>query len=270
MEAAWVAARRGHHVTLHEASPSLGGAVRLAAKAPYLAGLADVTHWQESELYRLGVDIRLGSYIDAADLVGSNADVVMVAVGSMPRCDGMQIALPGLTDTGLGHASVSSSWDILNGETPVNRGDRFIVFDDTGHFEATALAEYLLSKGASVDFITRFASLAPLMDFTMRSAAAIVRLNQSGRFQLHPLAYVKKVRVADKALDLGSLAGKPDRVLDYDRAAYVGYNESLGAAFAEQLKALGYNGEIKVIGDALSARYLPGAIHDGFNSGLAA
>ena len=61
MEAARVAALRGHQVTLADATPELGGMINFAAKLPLRHGIADLTVWQESEIYRLGVDVRLST-----------------------------------------------------------------------------------------------------------------------------------------------------------------------------------------------------------------
>ena len=54
MEAARVAAIRGHKVILAEANPYLGGAIRAAGKVPTRHNLIDIVTWLEEEVYRLG------------------------------------------------------------------------------------------------------------------------------------------------------------------------------------------------------------------------
>ncbi|MDE2621511.1 MAG: FAD-dependent oxidoreductase, partial [Sphingomonadales bacterium] len=78
MEAARIAALQGHAVVLLEASAQLGGQVNVARRAPKQQSLGDVTWWQEQELYRLGVDIRLGTYAEADDVRALAPDVVYV------------------------------------------------------------------------------------------------------------------------------------------------------------------------------------------------
>ncbi len=64
LEAAWVAAARGHDVVLLERASELGGKVRLAALLPGRAEMAGFADWRAGECARRGVDIRLG--VDAA------------------------------------------------------------------------------------------------------------------------------------------------------------------------------------------------------------
>jgi hypothetical protein len=79
MEAARVAAERGHAVTLAEAESRLGGAIKLAMLAPTRANLGDITQWLEQEVYRLGVDVRRSTYVDADDIIGGGWDEVILA-----------------------------------------------------------------------------------------------------------------------------------------------------------------------------------------------
>src|SRR3546814_2354651 len=74
MEAARVSRLRGHNVILAEAAPQLGGQVRIAALAPRHQGIGDYTLWQEAEIYRLGVDVRLSTYLDGGDADAFGAD----------------------------------------------------------------------------------------------------------------------------------------------------------------------------------------------------
>src|SRR5690606_17696847 len=68
MEAAHTAARRGHHVTLHEARPHLGGLTRLARRAPHRQDIAVHCDWLAGELERLGVTIHLDSLVGPDEL----------------------------------------------------------------------------------------------------------------------------------------------------------------------------------------------------------
>ncbi len=80
MEAARVAALRGHDVTLFEGSTQLGGALRFAALV-YEPNLRLLT-WLTAEMARLGVDVRAGVTADPAAVRALSPDVVIVATGA--------------------------------------------------------------------------------------------------------------------------------------------------------------------------------------------
>jgi 2,4-dienoyl-CoA reductase-like NADH-dependent reductase (Old Yellow Enzyme family)/thioredoxin reductase len=84
MEAARVAAMRGHRVTLCEREPRLGGMLNVAATPPGKEKLHWITEYFAHELPRLGVEVRLGKTLDAEKVRALNADVVIVATGSEP------------------------------------------------------------------------------------------------------------------------------------------------------------------------------------------
>jgi NADPH-dependent 2,4-dienoyl-CoA reductase/sulfur reductase-like enzyme len=93
MEAARVAARRGHAVTLVDAAPRLGG--RWAYAAATSAVNADLLRWLEHQLMLRDVTVRLGEWLDADAIVASGADAVVVATGARwPRASNPGADLP--------------------------------------------------------------------------------------------------------------------------------------------------------------------------------
>ena len=85
LKVAEIAARRGHAVTLFERSDHLGGQVRLAARQPYHEEVAEVTHYLEAAIRRLGVEVWLNVEVEADQLLELQPDVVVVATGSQPN-----------------------------------------------------------------------------------------------------------------------------------------------------------------------------------------
>jgi 2,4-dienoyl-CoA reductase (NADPH2) len=83
LEAARVAALRGHEVTLYEKARRLGGLVPMAAvvKGTYLEDLPGFVRYFEHQLQRLGVKVKLGREVTPAVLEQANADAVIVAAG---------------------------------------------------------------------------------------------------------------------------------------------------------------------------------------------
>lgn len=85
LEAARRTAFSGHGVVLCERRGWLGGQIRLAAKIPCRAEIADMLPWYERQLARYGVDVRLNTSVDEALLDEIRPDVVFVATGSVPQ-----------------------------------------------------------------------------------------------------------------------------------------------------------------------------------------
>lgn len=94
LEAARVAAERGHEVVLAEAFPRLGDAFRLAGEQPRRGQIVDLLDWCERQLAALGVDLRLATYLDSDDIAAVGADHVILATGALPAGSGFQKALP--------------------------------------------------------------------------------------------------------------------------------------------------------------------------------
>src|SRR5438034_970747 len=69
LEAARLAALRGHKVTLLEAAPSLGGQVMVAARAPKREDYAAIAHWLIGQVRKAGVEVRLNTPADVADVL---------------------------------------------------------------------------------------------------------------------------------------------------------------------------------------------------------
>src|SRR4030095_7339385 len=84
LEAARVAAERGHKVVLFEAASQLGGQLLLAVRATWRRDLIAIVDWRTAELARLGVDVRLNTYATADDVLREKPDAVIVATGGMP------------------------------------------------------------------------------------------------------------------------------------------------------------------------------------------
>lgn len=270
MEAARVAALRGHHVTLAEASIDLGGALRIAARAPQRHGIADIAVWLEQEVYRLGVDVRLSTYLSADDICGMAPDAVILATGSMPRMDGIQLSHPGEPIAGIDRPQVLSSWDLLL-ERPPRAVKSAVVIDDVGHYEGIAAAEHLVAQGAEVHFVTRHTAFAHQMEAALSAEPALQRLAR-GRFTLHLRTRALAIGHDDVELLPGFLpAGGPGAFrVPADRVVFISHNQPNRDLANELADALAGSGiALQVVGDANSPRFLPVAIREGRLAGMA-
>ncbi len=260
MEAARLAALRGHAVILAEASASLGGAVNVAKLAPKLYGLADITEWLEREVYRLGVDVRLSSYMDADDIRAEQADNVIIATGSLPRVNGFQIAAPGEPAKGTELPHVISSTDLLT-RKDITFGQTALILDDIGHYEAIAAAEYLITKGVAVTWVTRFSMFAPQADSFSRATPALERLFM-GEFELLTRHHLAEVRPGE--CSVRPLQGARLRTVPADHVIMVQPGEPLRDIYND---LRGTIPGLTIIGDAATPRDVQFAISEGHMAG---
>jgi 2,4-dienoyl-CoA reductase-like NADH-dependent reductase (Old Yellow Enzyme family) len=141
MEAARVAAERGHRVSLLEATPQLGGQLLLAARASWRRDMISIVDWRVAELEHLDVQVHYNSYVDGADVLALDPDVVIVASGGLPNFGDLE-----------GADLCCSVWDLLSGD--VKPGRHVLVYDGTGRHEALSCAEQLAIDGAKVTLVT--------------------------------------------------------------------------------------------------------------------
>src|SRR3954452_21149733 len=84
MKVAEIAARRGHRVRLLERRDRLGGQVRLASNVPGRHEVGEVVRYLETQVRKLGIDVRCGVTATADDETLADAETVVVATGSQP------------------------------------------------------------------------------------------------------------------------------------------------------------------------------------------
>lgn len=137
LEAARVAALRGHQVTLIEAAPRPGGQVLLAASGSWRKDLIGIVDWRLGELERLGVTMRFNQYVELDDVLREEPDVVIVATGGVPDLQ----SLPG------GELCLSV-FDALTQPPP--KAGSVLVCDGTGRHNAYLCAERYVEAGLEV------------------------------------------------------------------------------------------------------------------------
>ena len=151
LEAARVAAERGHEVTILEASSKAGGQIGLAAQNLRRKELIGIVDWRLSELGRLGVDIRYGVWAEKDDVLALKPDAVVVAAGGLPQN-------PALSE---GDDLVTSSWDIISGA--IKPAGNVLVYDDSGAHQGMTAAEIVANAGSAVELVSPERFFAPDM-----------------------------------------------------------------------------------------------------------
>lgn len=156
LEAARVSAERGHKVVLFEAGPKLGGQMLSAVRATWRRDLIAVVDWREAELERLGVDVRLNTYAEAADVLREEPSAVIVATGGIPDNGWVE-----------GGEHCTTVWDMLVDATQAK--DDVLVYDGTGRHQATSCALHLAELGKEVQFVTIDEQIAVEMEYPSRT-----------------------------------------------------------------------------------------------------
>ncbi len=258
MEAARLAALRGHKVTLVEASNDLGGQINFAKRAPFRHTIGDITTWQEGQIFKLGVDVRLSTFFTAEDVAAENPDHVIVATGSTPRMDGLSLLDPSVPTRGVDQAHVLSSHAVMTSPPDVE-GKQIVVGDDVGHYEAIGVAELLLEKGAEkVTFITRLHSLAPQMEVSFNAEEAKKRLHKTKRFDVIPNASV--VSIGNGTAEIAIAFDSYRQQIDADYVVLVSSNRCNRELFDDLSDS---KMSVSLIGDARSPRFIETAIKEG-------
>lgn len=151
LEAARIAAVRGHQVVLLERKLRLGGQLRLVTQLgtrPYFGAYLD---WLVREVASAGADVRLGAEADRAAIAAECPQTVIMATGSHDF-------VPADIAAAVGHCVTDA--DVLTGRVTVLPRGRVMIYDAEGHIRGVSLACMLSQRDCAVDYVTPFATVA--------------------------------------------------------------------------------------------------------------
>ncbi|KIC21216.1 MULTISPECIES: NADH:flavin oxidoreductase [unclassified Leisingera] len=151
LEAARVAAERGHDVTVFEAAAEPGGQVRLTVQNPRRAEMIGIIDWRMAQCAARGVAFRFNTWAEAEDVQALDPDVVIVATGGMPCMM--------LHETGGDLPHAVSSWDVISGD--VKPAGHVLIYDESGDHPGLMAAESAANAGAKVEVMTPDRTFAP-------------------------------------------------------------------------------------------------------------
>jgi len=250
MEAAWVAARRGHDVILCEEAGQLGGQGLLAGVPPGREEWAEMVRYLSRQVDRTGVEVMLGTPASPEVVEEINPDVVVMATGAKQLVPGIE---------GIDGPNVVMSWDVLSGEA--DTGDRVVVVGggavgiETGTFLAekgkdVTVLEMLDTCGADIGLSTRWTILQDAVRAGVKLAetCSVKKITPDG-VTADRCGEPAEFEADTVVIAVGSV---PDTDLEKDLEA-----EGLLAGI-----------ELKKIGDCVEPRKAIDAIHEGFEVGL--
>ena len=174
LEAALAAAKRGYAVTLAEATTTLGGRVARERTLPGLAAWGRVADYRIGQLGPMSnVDIYRDSHLSADDVLAMGAQHVAIATGASWRRDAvarLHLA-PIPTDPAM---PVFTPDDIMAGAGPT--AGRVMIYDDDHFYMGSVIAEVMIARGCSVDFVTPAVKVAEWTDNTLEQRTIMRRL----------------------------------------------------------------------------------------------
>ena len=146
MEAARIAAQRGHLVTLFEKSDKLGGQLKLAIKVPFKKEIKEEIDYLAYQMERLKVDTILGKKADVKTIDSLSPDVVIVATGAIP-------AAPDFMNS---KTKTVTAWDVLDERADL--GENILIVGGGSVGLETAL--YLACQDKKVTVLEQLKSFA--------------------------------------------------------------------------------------------------------------
>jgi 2,4-dienoyl-CoA reductase-like NADH-dependent reductase (Old Yellow Enzyme family)/thioredoxin reductase len=155
MEAARVAALKGHDVTLYEKADELGGQALLAEKLPGREEVGGLIRWQKIQLPQAGVKVVTGTEATAQMVLDMNPDAVVVATGSTWMRNGYS-GMAHMETTGWQEDNVCTADEVVRGiaSGDTNFGKKAFIFDGRCDITAIGVAEMLVDQGCEVRLIT--------------------------------------------------------------------------------------------------------------------
>ena len=178
LEAALQLGRRGYRVTLAEASTVLGGRVTRERSLPGLSAWGRVADYRTGQIAPMpNVEVYLDSHLTADDILGMEMQHVAIATGAHWRRDAvarLHLA-PIPTDAAM---PVFSPDELMAGQGPT--GGRVVVYDDDHFYMGSVMAELLVARGCTVEFVTPAPVVAEWTKNTLEQGTIQRRLMELG------------------------------------------------------------------------------------------
>ena len=258
MEAARVAALRGHKVTLYEKSRKLGGQLIQAAIPPHKSELGGLIDYQKGQLKKNKVKVELGKELTAAEVKKAKPDAVIVATGVKPVVPSDEV--PGLDTL----SNVVMAEDVLMGKAKT--GDRVLVIG--GDLVGCEVAEFLADKGKQVTVARRSQFMANKMNPDMRMLL-VDRLKQKGVRLVPNVIYQKAtdtgvgVHVRGGVTSMAEIAADAMKSIPADTIV-IAAGSTPNTDVADKLKGV----PAQSVGDCVEPRRILEAMREGWKAAL--
>lgn len=249
LEAARVAATKGHRVVLFEREAEIGGAVRLGSVPPGKEKMRWLLEYYEQVLADLGVDVRTSAMATANVVMAEHPDEVIVATGSDPLIP----PVPGIDGP-----RVLLYTDVLRGELPSGQrtvmpsGEQIVV--GGGGLVGCETALHLAENGNSVTIIEMLPDIALGME-------PISRFYLLRELTQHEVAVHRQARIV-------SLSDTSVRVSNDGILAEIPFQHFVVAFGGKPRDFAQLPVPTRVAGDAVRVGKLVEAVRDGYAVGM--
>jgi 2,4-dienoyl-CoA reductase (NADPH2) len=252
LEAARVAAERGHAVTLYEAGTALGGQFGYAASVPHRADLNGLLDFQRLALQRNGARVELDAPIRGPGDLASLPDVVVVATGAVPK------PVP----EAFQRAGVLSWFDVLRDGAPEPvAGNKAVLVDDgSGFWWTYGVAEAITERGWQLTIVSPTMSLPNNIPGESVSGL-LARLGSRGtRYRILTVL----TDVAAGCAELTDVTSGDSESVPADLIV-LQTGRAVAASPAASFREAGI--ECIEIGDCVAPRRMSNAVHEGYAAG---
>lgn len=248
MEAARIAALRGHDVTLFQKESQLGGKLPIIDQPASKKNFGLLNPYLQRQVKMAGVKVKLSTPATASIILEQKPDAVIVATGAISIKPEIK---------GLDNASVIDAIDFLSGKA--SAGKRVVIIG--GEEVGCEVAEVLAERGWQDITITRRGA-----EFYMKTRVLRLRLNLLHRLQVAGVKFEPGVtykEINNKGLVIIDKEGR-EKLLEADAIIIAAGARPDNRLFTE-LK--GKIPALYVIGDAVEPRRILQAIHEGCEIG---
>ncbi|MDL2314295.1 NAD(P)/FAD-dependent oxidoreductase [Desulfovibrio sp. OttesenSCG-928-C14] len=235
LEAAWIAAARGHKVSLYEKNPrtKAGGQFLVAAYPPFKQGIAAAIRYYLEKCEKTGVNMVFEKEVDNAFVKAQKPDVLIIATGALPVAPKIK---------GMDLIPVAQAGDVLTGAAQVS-GKVLVVGGGQVGVETADFCTDYCDKVTVLEMMPDFA-----MDMEMNTRIRLFeRLKAGGKVELKPNI---KVMEFSKGCATCELDGE-SVVLDGYDSVILAIGSRANNPFIEHENLAG---EVYVVGDAVRAR----------------
>ena len=256
MEAARVAAERGHNVTLFEQATRLGGQMHDYAAIIGHPNLTRHLDWLERELTRLSVEVRLGATSAAEDVIATEAEAVVVATGASTE-------LPAEVSC---RGGIGTDVDVATGAVRIEPGASVLVYDYEGRLRGASVACMIAAMGAGRVELA-FPHESACENLEPPNKPAIQRQLAEQQVVVKPHHYLVPPQAGAIRLR-DSWSDRIRVVADTDLVIVAGYRLAQTGT-ADRLRAANPKLEIHLAGDCRAPRLVRNAISEGVRAGMA-
>lgn len=246
LEAARVAALRGHTVSLYEKSSEIGGQMIVAAKAPGRESFLDLPRYYKRQMELLKVAVHLGTEVTVDMVKEKSPDTVIVATGSVP--------LRPYNIVGIDQENVVEARAVLSGEATV--GQSVAVFANDHHIQGLNVADFLAGQGKKVEVLCEEYELGKLLDVSTKAAIYKKLLDQG--VVLTPDTGIKEI--SGNTVVAHNTFTRQERIIENVDTVVYAFGGRENNALLQALK--GQVKELYAVGDCAGVRQLTAATRE--------